>query len=86
MHEVRATGRKYSVEWRTGVPKLSIAASAFKGQKQSVEFGQAYAFTETLAPGQVYNSRFNTKEMKKPVQEAVTSCGWIYKGMAFGKL
>jgi hypothetical protein len=85
-HEVRAMDREYSVSWKAGVPTLSIAASAFKGQKQSIEFGKGYAFTETLAPGQVYNYRFDTREIKKPIQDAVTGCGWTYKGVAFGKL
>jgi len=85
-HEVRAMDREYTVEWRAGVPTLSVSVQAFKGQKQEVSFGGAYAFTETLAPGQVYKYRFNTNEIKKPIQEAVTACGWTYKGVAFGKL
>ena len=85
-HEVRAMDREYTLEWSAGVPKLSVAVSSFKGQKQEIEFGKAYGFTETLAPGQVYNYRFNTKELKQPIQDAVTSCGWTYRGVAFGKL
>jgi hypothetical protein len=85
-HEVRAKDEEYTVEWRAGVPSLSVAASKFSGQKTSIEFGTAYAFTEELQPGQVYKYRFNSNEMKKPIQEAVTACGWIYKGVAFGKL
>ena len=85
-HEVRAKDEEYTVEWRAGVPSLSIAASKFSGQKTSIEFGTAYAFTEELKPGQVYNYRFNTNEIKKPIQEAVTACGWTYRGIAFGKL
>jgi hypothetical protein len=85
-HDVWAMDREYSVEWRAGVPSLSAAASTFKGQQQSIEFGKAYAFTETLAPGQVYNYRFDTRELKQPIQEIVTSLGWTYKGVAFGKL
>ena len=42
--------------------------------------------TEELSPGQVYKYRFSTNEIKKPIQEAVTACGWDYKGVAFGKL
>jgi hypothetical protein len=61
--EVRAQDREYEVSWAAGLPKLSIAASSFKGQTKSIEFGAAYGFTE-----------------------AVTACGWIYKGVAFGKL
>ena len=85
-HEVRAQDSEYTVEWRAGVPALSLAVQGFKGQKQSIEFGSGYAFTETLAPGQVYHYRFATKELKQPLQEATTSCGWTYKGVAFGKL
>jgi len=85
-HEVRAKDEEFTVEWRAGVPSLSLAVSKFQGQMTSVEFGAAYAFTEQLAPGQVYNYRFNTNEIKKPIQEAVAACGWSYKGVAFGKL
>jgi hypothetical protein len=85
-HEVRAKDEEYTVEWRAGVPSLSVSASKFSGQKTSIEFGTAYAFTEELKPGQVYKYRFNSNEIKKPIQEAVTVCGWTYKGIAFGKL
>jgi hypothetical protein len=85
-HEVRAVDREYAVSWSAGLPSVTLAVSAFRGQSQSIEFGKAYAFTETLAPGQVYNYHFDTREIKKPIQEAVTSCGWTYKGVVFGKL
>ncbi len=85
-HEVRAMDREYTVSWSAGVPKISLAASAFKGQKTSIEFGKGYAFTETLAPGQVYHYKLDTRELKTPVQEAVTQSGWTYRGVAFGKL
>jgi len=84
--EVRAQDHENTVQWRAGVPSLSLAVSSFKGQMTSVEFGAAYAFTENLAPGQIYKYRFNTNELKKPIQEALAACGWSYKGVAFGKL
>ncbi|HEX9953424.1 MAG TPA: hypothetical protein VGB53_16760 [Rubricoccaceae bacterium] len=84
--EVRSSDREYTVAWRAGVPGLSVATSAFRGQKQSIEFGKAYAFTETLTPGVVYNYRFDTRELKEPLQDAVTGAGWTYRGVAFGKL
>ena len=85
-HEVRAVDREYTVSWSVGIPTLALAANAFRGQEQSVEFGRAYAFIETVSPHEVYNYHFDTREIKKPIQEAVTSCGWTYKGVAFGKL
>lgn len=85
-HELRAQDHEYSVAWRAGVPSLSLAVSSFKGQMTSVEFGTGFAFTETLAPGQVYKYKFNTNELKKPIQDTAAACGWTYKGVAFGKL
>ena len=85
-HEVRAQDHEYSIQWSAGIPSLKLAVSSFKGQMSSVEFGTGYAFTETLAPGQVYKYKFNTNELKKPIQDICASCGWTYKGVAFGKL
>lgn len=85
-HEVRAVDEEYAVEWKAGVPTLSLAASAFRGQKKEISFGTAYAFTEEFRPGQVYNYRFATSEIKGPLQEAVTANGWTWRGVAFGKL
>jgi hypothetical protein len=85
-HEVRAQDREYTIEWEAGIPSLSLAVSTFRGQSTYVEFGAAYAFTEELTPGQVYKYRFSTNEIKNPIKEAVTACGWKYKGVAFGKL
>lgn len=85
-NQLRVQDHEYTLEWRAGVPALSLAVSSFKGQMTSIEFGAAYAFTENLAPGQVYNYRFNTGELKKPIQEALAACGWSYKAVAFGKL
>ncbi len=85
-HEVRAMDEEYTVEWRAGVPSLTLNMSGFKGQKTEVSFGTAYAFTEEFKPGQVYNYRFNSGELKKPLQEAVLANGWTWRGVAFGKL
>lgn len=85
-HEVRTKDHEYSLSWRAGVPHLEVSMSKSMGQKQSFQFGTAFAFTEELTPGQVYKYRFSTGEMKEPIQEAVTECGWTYKGVSFGKL
>ncbi len=84
--EVRALDEEYSVEWRAGVPSLSLAVSGFRGQKSEVSFGTAYAFTEEFKPGQVYKYRFNSAELKNPLREAVLAGGWTWRGVAFGKL
>jgi hypothetical protein len=84
--EVRAVDQEWSVEWRAGVPHLSLAAEAFRGQTREISFGEAYAFTETGEHGQVYRYKFSTGEIKPPLQDAVTAAGWTWRGVAFGKL
>jgi len=84
--EVRGVDQEWTVEWRAGVPSLSLAGTAFRGQKAEISFGTAYAFTEKLGYGQVYNYRFSTAEMKTPMQKAITDAGWTYRAVAFGKL
>ena len=84
--EVRAVDQEWSVEWRAGVPSLSLAVSRFRGQENSIEFGRGYAFTETHRPGEVYNYRFSSKELKDPLRNAALAAGWGWRGVAFGKL
>jgi len=84
--EVRAKDKRFTVEWEAGVPRISLTASGFSGQMYSKEFGKAYAFTEELKYGEVYTYKFNTTEIKAPIQKAVTESGWTYKGTVFGGL
>jgi hypothetical protein len=85
-HEVRSVDQSWSIEWRAGVPRMSLDVSAFRGQQTSIEFGTAYGFTETLAPGQIYNYRFATQELKAPLQQAVAANGWRWRSVSLGRL
>ena len=85
-NELRAVDREYSISWTAGVPSLSLSVEAFKGQKQEVSFGSGYGFTEDGEFGKVYKYKFTTNELKNPIQNAATSCGWIYKGVVLKKL
>jgi hypothetical protein len=85
--EVRAVDQEWTVEWRAGVPSLSLSAEAFRGQKMEMSFGTAYAFKEDLSGwGKVYEYRFKTSEIKDPLIELALQHGWGWKGVAFGKL
>lgn len=84
-HEVLTSDREYSIAWRSGAPVISVAVEKIKGQKQSIEFSATCAFAEEFKPGQVYNYRFNSAEMKKPIQNAVTESGWLYRRIVLGK-
>ena len=84
--EVRAVDQEFTVEWRAGVPSLSLSKEAFRGQKVEISFGSSYGFTEDLGVGQIYSYKFATREIKEPLQETVTASGWGWKGVTFGKL
>ena len=84
--EVRSVDHDWTIEWRAGVPTLSLSAEAFRGQKVEMSFGTAIGFREDFSPGIIYEYRFATKEMKEPLQNAVVASGWNWKGVAFGKL
>ena len=85
--EVRSVDQEWSVEWRAGVPSLSLAVSSFRGQKVEMSFGTAFAFKEDdLSFGKVYEYRFKTSEIKDPLIAAAQAAGWGWKGVAFGKL
>jgi hypothetical protein len=84
--EVRAVDQEWSVEWRAGVPTLSLTAKAFRGQTREFSFGTAFAFTQQGRFGQVYRYKFSTAEIKTPLQDVVTKAGWTWRGVSFGKL
>ena len=85
--EVRAVDEEYTIEWRAGVPALSASMEAFRGQSWSMSSEVAFAFKEEdLTYGKVYQYRFTTDEIKKPLVEAAQQAGWGWRGVAFGKL
>ena len=85
--EVRAVDQEWTVEWRAGVPNLSLRAEAFRGQKVEMSFGSAHAFKEDLSGwGKVYEYRFKTGEIKDPLIVLAQQHGWGWRGVAFGKL
>ena len=40
--EARSVDQEWSVEWRAGIPQMSLAVSTLRGQQTSIEFGKAY--------------------------------------------
>jgi hypothetical protein len=83
---VRSTDLEWSVEWSAGVPTLSLAGSAFRGQQWEISYESVHAFREDGSWGEIYSYRFNTGEIKGPLHKAAAEGGWGWKGVAFGKL
>jgi hypothetical protein len=79
--EVRALEESLEVEWRAGVPSLSVSVEKMQGRTLgSKSFGKGYAFTgvNPLTFGEAYSYRFDVSEMKGPIVETITSAGWSY--------
>ena len=89
-HEVRVLEQSWEVEWRAGVPSLSLSAEKFQGRTfGSKSFGTGYAFkgVNPLDFGEVYKYRFDVSEMKEPLTEVITGAGWSFVPVATkGKL
>ena len=85
--QVRAVDREYEIEWRAGIPELSLSAKGFRGQSWEMSTETVYAFNEEdLHWGKVYSYNFKTDEIKKPLIAAAKDAGWGWRGVAFGKL
>ena len=84
--EVRAVDEQWEIEWRAGLPTLTASGSATRGQTWEKSFEMVYAFREDGSFGEIYNYRFDTDEIKKPLRAAVLAAGWGWRGVAFGKL
>jgi hypothetical protein len=84
--EVRSVDQEWSVEWRAGVPTLSLEKTASRGQSRRVSWGRAYGITKQGTFGEIYRYDFSTSVIKTPLQDAATKAGWIWRGVAFGGL
>lgn len=84
--DVRALDQEWQVEWRAGVPELTLSTEAFRGRKWEMSFESVTAFREDLSYGKVYEYAFKSSEIKKPLQAAVLAAGWGWKSVAFGVL
>jgi hypothetical protein len=84
--EVRAVDQEWEVEWRAGEPELFLKGSAFRGRKWEKSFETVYAFREDGSLGKVYDYRFDTSEIHKPLIEAAHKAGWGWRSVAFAKL
>jgi hypothetical protein len=81
-NEVRVLEESWDVEWRAGVPQMSVSAEAFRGRTMgSKSFGTGYAFkgVNPLDWGEVYNYKFDVSEMKDPIATVVTGSGWRFR-------
>ncbi len=79
--EVRALEETGELSWKAGVPTADFSAEIFRGRTVAQkEFGTAYAFKDKSPGsfGKVYEYRFDVNDVKEPLIETITGCGWSY--------
>ncbi|MER5196964.1 hypothetical protein ACWD3J_17475 [Streptomyces sp. NPDC002755] len=85
-HEVRSVDERREVTWIGDPPRLAVAREFGRGQVTAVS---RQWVVERDADGRrrlQETYRFDPAEMKDPLREAVLAAGWIWRGVAFGRL
>lgn len=78
--EIHALDQEFNVTWDGEIPKLVSASSFHVPHTPTFSFAShPAAFTETVCEGNLQSYCFTTAELKLPLQEAVTECGWTYR-------
>ena len=81
--EVRCLHWSRALRWRDGAAERSSGFKLTLGATASVAFGVAPAFVETLPDGTAIRYRFDATEVRRPLERAVTSQGWSWRGVGF---
>jgi len=78
--EVRGLDVEASIDWQAGAPAVSYSRHRFRGISLfRYERGVGYGLKQgSLEPGKVYDYRFDTREIKGPIIDAVTAAGWRF--------
>lgn len=85
-NEVRSLDRQYEVTWVGDTPRLVLAAEAQRGQVQTVSKRWTLGGGEERGPDATETFRFDTSDLKNPLQDTVLAAGWTWRGVVTGKL
>ncbi|MFJ8021182.1 hypothetical protein [Streptomyces sp. NPDC096311] len=85
-NEVRSLDQQYEVTWVGGIPRLSIAAKAQRGQVQTVSKQWTLGGGEDGGLEATKTFSFDSSELKNPLHDAVLGAGWTWRGVITGKL
>jgi hypothetical protein len=81
--EVRSVDQLRAVEWAAGIGCLSGSITWGRGQINRTW----WVSTACPKPGGghvVTQHRFSSKQVKEPIQQAVTAAGWTWRGVSVG--
>ncbi|MEV0094780.1 hypothetical protein [Streptomyces sp. NPDC050738] len=84
-NEVRTLDQEYEVTWSSGVPVLSLSVEAERGQVRTVSKRWTIG-GEDGGPGLTESYKFDSADLKPPLQDMVLAGGWTWRGVVAGKL
>jgi hypothetical protein len=88
-HEVRAVDQAWSVEWRSGTPRLSLSPGMFRWHNAGstpVQLTVDTTFDFLVNSSATNQFAFTEDGVKSPLREAVTAAGWTWRDVALGSL
>jgi hypothetical protein len=84
-NEVRSLDQQYEVTWVGDTPRLAIAAEAQRGQVQTASKRWTLGGGDD-DPEAAETFNCDTSDLKNPLQDAVLSAGWTWRGVITGRL
>ncbi|MFM9372849.1 hypothetical protein [Streptomyces sp. Da 82-17] len=86
-HAVRALDEQYDVTWAGETPSLALSAEARRGQVRTVSTRRTLGGADGHADdGSDGTFRFDSADLKTPLQETVLAAGWTWRGVVSGRL
>ncbi|MEU2395771.1 hypothetical protein [Streptomyces sp. NPDC007369] len=85
-HEVRTSDREWEVTWVGGTPRLATSGEFSRGQTTTVSKQWTIGRGKDGRVEATETFRFNTADLKTPLQKAVLGAGWTWRGVLFGRL
>jgi hypothetical protein len=85
-NEVRSLDQQYEVTWVGGIPSLSISAQVQRGQVQTVSKQWTLGGGNDGGLEATETFSFDSSALENPLQDAVLSAGWTWRGVVTGEL
>ncbi|GAA2511618.1 hypothetical protein [Streptomyces longisporus] len=85
-HEIRSIDQQLEVTWVDGTPRLAFVAEAQRGQVQTVSKRWTLGRGEDGGLEATETFRFDSADLKNPLQDTVLGAGWTWRGVITGKL
>lgn len=84
--ELRSVDKQWLLEWANGIPNALPSTEYGRGQINQKERRFRFERDESGKLRKVNEDTFSAQELKAPIRDVVTSMGWTWRGITFGRL